>query len=509
MTDTQRRYDEVPYESGAIAQAHPQHLAALAILFDVVPPDVEDCRILELGCAEGGNLIPLAADLPGSRCLGVDLSSRQVAAGEATIRETGLSNIELRHCDLMTLNRSLGEFDFILAHGVYSWVPAPVRDRLLALCQECLSEQGIAFISYNTMPGGHIRRMVREMLLYHCRRFDDVATQMREARDLLDFLIEAVPEQQAAYRQILEWERNHVRMCADHKLHHDLLADFNDPVSVADFVAQAERHQLQYVGDVDFPSMLARKFPAPIFEGLKRFSRTAIDVEQFMDFARNRVFRQTVLCRQAVPLNRQIDPARIALLHIASPVSRAEANDDSVPVYRHPNGGEIKSQDPVVQAALQVLGERWPGNVSFAELLRIARERSHSSREEGHDSTELCESLLTCFSNRLIELSSRATSCTAAVGSQPVAAALARHQARCGTVAVNLRHENVRLDETQRFVLQNLDGGTSGKEMAAKLTRTDPASVIAAVPHISTEAAETQVNQALDALAHSGFLLHD
>ncbi|MFQ5732525.1 MAG: methyltransferase regulatory domain-containing protein [Planctomycetaceae bacterium] len=518
MPDTQSRYDEIPYQSGSVSQAHPQYLAALGVLFGMQPPNVERCRVLELGCAEGGNLIPLAADLPESRFVGVDLSPRQIAEGQAVVRDAGLSNIELRTADICEFEPSSGPFDYIIAHGVYSWVPEPVRDRVLAICRDHLAEQGIAFISYNAMPGGHIRRMVREMLFYHGRRFPDVPAQLHESRRLLDFLIAAVPEQQSAYRQVLEWERDHVRRCADHQLHHDLLADVNDPVWVAQFVDHAERHGMQYVGDADFPSMLPRNFPPDVFEGLKHLSRSAVDVEQFMDFARNRVFRQTLLCRKEVRLSRRIDPGVISRLHVASSLSKVDAptNDAGRTTrFRHPDGGEIKTGEPVAVAAYAFLRERWPGNAGFAELLEQSRRRCASTQTVERDSAALCESLMTCFSNRLIELSARLTSCTATIGRRPAASVLARRQAVRGSVAVNLRHETVKLRPVQRFVLQHLDGGQSRESLAEQLwnasrtgaLRVDLDAHALPTPHFQKDEADAQVTNALRDLAQSGFLM--
>ena len=115
-------YEEVPYPSRAFAETHPDHLATLARLFGLTPPPVERCRVLELGCAAGSNLIPMALSLPGSHFVGVDLSSRQIAEGQATAAALGLTNVVLEVLNLADVGSGLGRFDFIIAHGVYSWV---------------------------------------------------------------------------------------------------------------------------------------------------------------------------------------------------------------------------------------------------------------------------------------------------------------------------------------------------------------------------------------------------
>ena len=117
-------YDKVPYFSQAYAQSHPDRLAATAKLFGMTPAPLGDCRVLELGCASGGNLIPMAVQLPGSSFLGIDLSVRQIADGKAIVEQLQLRNIELRQMDITAVDSSLGKFDYIIAHGVYSWVPS-------------------------------------------------------------------------------------------------------------------------------------------------------------------------------------------------------------------------------------------------------------------------------------------------------------------------------------------------------------------------------------------------
>lgn len=81
------RYDEVLYPGNAFSQAHPERLAAFAALMGLRPTPVESCRVLELGCGDGGHLIPIAAVLPGSRFIGIDLSQTAIDTANATVRE--------------------------------------------------------------------------------------------------------------------------------------------------------------------------------------------------------------------------------------------------------------------------------------------------------------------------------------------------------------------------------------------------------------------------------------
>lgn len=163
-------YDEIGYPSFVHPQTFPGRLATIATLLGLRPKDIENCRVLELGCGNGSNSIAFANSLPKSRFVGIDLSEKQIDSGNSILSSVGLTNLTLLQADILGLTRrDLGEFDYIIAHGVYSWTPAAVRDKLLALCRELLTEQGIAFVSYNTLPGFHFRQMARDIAVYHTR----------------------------------------------------------------------------------------------------------------------------------------------------------------------------------------------------------------------------------------------------------------------------------------------------------------------------------------------------
>src|SRR5262249_54229313 len=155
---------------------------------------ISSCRVLEIGCASGGNIIPMAEQLPGSRFVGIDLSPVQVAAGQRTIERTRLTNVELRNTSVLDVDECLGTFDYVVSHGVYSWVPPAVQNKILEVCSRNLAPNGIAYVSYNTYPGWHMRGLIREMMCYHTARFHDAQTRIRQARALLDFLAKSASE---------------------------------------------------------------------------------------------------------------------------------------------------------------------------------------------------------------------------------------------------------------------------------------------------------------------------
>ena len=166
-TTTAAAYDEVPFPSQAVAQSHPDRLAAIARLFGLRAPSIERCRVLELGCAAGDNLIPVADRLPKSTCVGVDFSGVQIGTALRTSQALGLTNLQLRCADIRQLGDELGTFDYIVCHGLFSWVPGDVQEKMLSLCHDLLAPNGVAYASYNIYPGWHLAGMVRDLLIDH------------------------------------------------------------------------------------------------------------------------------------------------------------------------------------------------------------------------------------------------------------------------------------------------------------------------------------------------------
>ncbi|MBY0514301.1 MAG: class I SAM-dependent methyltransferase, partial [Gemmataceae bacterium] len=372
-------YDEVPYESHPYAQTHPSRLHVVAALFGLNPTPVETCRVLELGAAGGGNLIPMAEGLPNAWFAGVDLSARQVSDGERMIHQLGLKNVSLRHASILDVDDTYGRFDYVVCHGVFSWVPTAVRDKILAICAKHLTPDGVAYVSFNTYPGWHMRGMIRDMMRYHAMRFDTPTQRTQQARALLDFLAQSV-RQEGPYSVLLKTELETLRHQADHYLYHEHLEEVNDPVYFHQFVELARASGLRYLGEARIGTMVTGNFGAEIEKTLRQLAPDQIQTEQYMDFLRNRMFRETLLVPEASVPNWEIKPEVIRRLHLSSsarpaPNQTADLNPDVSVQYQTRSGMTLSTGKPLLKAAMQVFAERWPGTVPFDELAREARAR--------------------------------------------------------------------------------------------------------------------------------------
>jgi methyltransferase-like protein/cyclopropane fatty-acyl-phospholipid synthase-like methyltransferase len=478
-------YDAVPYPSLSYSQSHPDRLATVARLVGMNPAPVTQCRVLEVGCASGGNLIPMAEQLPHSKFVGIDLSARQIALGQEAVHALGFQNVTLKQLDLMDADESLGEFDYIIAHGVFSWVPRRAQEKLLELCRRNLAPQGVAYISYNVYPGWRLLGAAREMMLYHTRNIVEPMAKARHARELFEFLYEALGGNKQnerhflrPYINFLRQEREHLQDHQDALLLHDELEEVNDPTYFHQFIARAEKHGLQYACEADFSKVMLSNLPDEVAAELSKLATGLIELEQYMDFVRNNTFRQTLLCHQTVTLTRALRPELASNFYLASrarpetPEPPAQAG--KIVKFHAPDGATLAIDHPLSKMAMLCLGQVWPRALSFGELLTLAR--SYLSKAEGDpgrgecvestpmdaDAHVLAANILKAYtySNNLVELHGFAPQVMTTASERPMVSAWVRYQAAHETrpKVTNVWHERVSLDELDCFLAQRLDG---------------------------------------------------
>lgn len=368
-------YDEIPYDSSPITATDPDRLAVMGRLFGLASADPEQCRVLELGCASGGNLIPLAWRYPGSRFLGVELSQRQAAEGQGLIGRLGLSNADIRQGDILDLGPELGQFDYLIVHGVYSWVPERVREKILALCGTLLAPSGIAYVSFNTLPGWRMRGMLRDMLLYHTRSASSPAERLSQAQGFLDLLLAALARLDAASARYLKEEIPHIRRSHPSYLYHEYLAEVNEPCLFTDFLARAERHGLRYVCDADLNTLFPSTLGAEVESALAGIE-DGIEQEQYLDFVRNRNFRQTLLCRAEEEPSRELNLERFEDLAFFADLvvpGKPDLRRIKTQPFRRLSGETLEVEHPLTKAALGILTGHYPDALPFRELVEGAQ----------------------------------------------------------------------------------------------------------------------------------------
>ena len=477
-------YDEVPYPTYALPQTHPRHLATIATLLGLAPPAANNCRILELGCGNGGNIIPMAYASPECECVGIDYSQKAIETGRQQIEALQLNNISLLQCSLDQLDESLGTFDYILCHGVYSWVSPNLQQAILHLFRQYLQPSGIGFVSYNTFPGWHQRGVIRKMMNHHVQRFpEDSPTQrIQRARQLLEFLVRAVPAQQSAYALSLRENLELLSNLPDAYLFHEYLEEYNEPTWFLEFCERLGEAGLRYLGDADFSTMLPTYgFQQEIRQELEDLAPNLLEREQYLDFLRNRMFRQTLVCHQEIRPRYDVRADRVASMFVASPLKQVDLQVDLTAgieqEFRSPSDLTLITPHSHFKAALVLLQEAWPSTLPFSDLVVRATDLlSKVGINIDHEtcSNSLAKSILTTYtalSRPLIELTTHPAPFGLQWSDKPFASELARLQAESTNLVSNLRHESVKLGEIERFLLGLLDGENSMEDLEEQLVR--------------------------------------
>jgi methyltransferase-like protein/SAM-dependent methyltransferase len=469
-TPTATTYDAVPYSISAFRQTDPDRLAVLARIFGLTSERPQNCRVLELGCASGGNLIPMALAYPGSHFVGIDLSQRQIEEGNVIVRQLGLPNLELRHLSISDVDASLGQFDYILAHGVYSWVPPAVQERILEVCRDNMTATGVAYISYNTYPGWHTRGAIREMLVYHTSDVPDPVEKIRVAREHLKFLAQFYGASKTPFHAALAHELTLLMdKTPDTYLLHEYLETFNEPLYFHEFVARAAARGLQYLAEAEIASMLPARFGADVEKVLRSMSSHPLELEQAMDFLRTRMFRQTLLCHANERLDHTLRTDAVPSLYVAS-MMRAESAAIDIATEKPEafvalNRPKLTTRAPLMKAALYTLSQHWPMPILFSELL--AKVHAALGRQKAEDAAELSQGLLNCYTAGVVEFSVAPPRFVMHVSERPVTSPYVRHRASLSDEVSNMRMENIALTEPARLVLSHLDGAHDKASLVA------------------------------------------
>lgn len=469
-------YDSVLYPGHAHAHTHPNRIAAIAQLFGLDAPAVSTARILEIACGDGANLIPIAYSLPRAQCVGFDLAATAVAQAQEKIEKLGLTNCRTTVADLASVGKSFGEFDYVIAHGLYSWIPAPIRDALMKLIANVLAPAGVAFVSYNIYPGWHVGRMVRDMMRFHTREIAGADEKIEQARALLRFLSTAQDETDDV-RRVLVAECKRMAKHSPGHMFHDDLADVNDPVYFHEFVAHAKRCGLQFVAEADFATMSAAELPTATRDKLDELRGDPVLHGQYMDFITCRRFRQSLLCRARTKVAASPVPEALRGLCFAS-AARADApqvdlTKDVEVQFRWGERSSLRTDHPLAKAVFLTLGKKWPEAVSFNDLLAEATRRA-TSESDDNSAAALERILLAGFGMRMVDVASERWHSVSMPSERPKASAVARLESESRVFVTSPMHRAVSVDDAlARRVLQLCDGLRTVPDILSSLSRED------------------------------------
>jgi hypothetical protein len=416
----------------------------------------------------------MARRSPGAAFVGLDLSAGQVAAGQAVIERLGLDNIVLRQADIAALPDDLGRFDYIIAHGVYSWVAPETAQWLLTAARALLAPHGLLYLSFNTLPGWRMRGMLRDVLLDAARGETEPETRLRLAEQALERLQLGLADLPGLAADYLREELKRLQSAPRSYLYHELLAAEHHPVTVREFLTRAEAAGLRYLCDCDLQTL----FPASLGDSAEQALADltdGADVEQWLDFLGTRNFRQALLFRDDAEIDEALSLARFAELSLWADLRQANAAEAPRAAFALPSGDALQVGHAWTSSVLSELAGRYPAAIPVAELIARAAGSGDTTTDPSDDADACLHELFALFARGAV--GARTAPRPAAVQLyppepqwRPRADALARDRVAHGCTTVpTLDHRNLELDALGARLIGAADGSCAFEDLCALL----------------------------------------
>lgn len=453
------------YKTFARRETHPARLGALARLYGLTAPPPSTCKMLELGCGDGGNLIPLAEAYPESSFVGVDLSEEAIEKGQVEARELGVHNLTLLCGDLAGMPIEPGAFDFVVCHGVYSWVAPDVQRAILRVGRAALKPSGVFLVTYNTLPGWRQRGVIRDIIR--------VGAGTRASHPLercalgLELLKLASREKSALTESFGRYLSESVERLSHSDLsyvHEEFLGEYNEPVLFSDFIARADQDRLQFLSEARVVMMSSDDLSAEIQEYLESLSSDYIAREQVLDIIRNRTLRETLLCQSEAIINRGLLVESFKTLQLTALYLAIDPQDVSRGFRERVSGREVKTPAGDCTSLLGVISTFGSKGATFADIF----DRSRGSVDLSE--RDLLIATVTLWRSGFIEATTVPLSGTERVFDRIAVSGYARLQARSHSKVTSRTHDSFPLSEHERRALVSVEDSMSKERLVALLS---------------------------------------
>ena len=454
----------IPYKTFARKETHPARLAALARLYGISSAPAERCQVFEIGCGDGGNIIPLAVLNPESRYLGIDSSQELIALGRERISELGLGNIELIADDILNYRPATGEYDYVICHGVYSWVSPEAQRAILQKGATALAQQGLFFISYNTLPGWRQRGAVRDIMRVGASfaRGIDERERVAAALSFLEVVAESSPNVSAYVREAAIRLRN----SDPSYLSQEFLGEYNTPLLFTEFMNRAKDARLQFVSEARVAMMSYNDLSPQIRDFLASLGSDEIKKEQALDMARNRTFRETVLCHESLAIDRGMSSQVFRQLYFVANYTPVEDGSiERVRFIERATGREVVTPAGECATILSVIAECGVMGTTIQGVSEVSASRIALSEHE------LMQVVVTLWKTGFVDA---VTAPLGGMGEYAQVTSLARAQAITASKVTSVLHESFALSEIERRALNLLESPMSFSALETLLLASAP-----------------------------------
>lgn len=473
VDELRKNYGAFHYVSVPHEHTHPDLAYVLARMMGVGATLPSKARILELGCATGGNILAMARDFPESEFVGVDLSEDQIVVANDWVARLGLTNVRFIAASVSDLGAELGQFDYVVAHGLYSWVPPEVQRDVLRLVRATLAPEGIGYVSFNVMPAWHLRKAVREIMQSYTKDVTDPTTKVLKAREILGLLGEHAPKN-SIWKTFLIEEARVLAGEADFYLFHEHLEECNEPVYFDAFLDEAAAAGLAYLGDPHLPTTFATEVPEKVTNTLNQVSGSSARFEVYLDYVTRRSFRRAYLTHTGRPKSPDIRISTLPGLFFSHALEEraplADLHDPESTLDLYDYGGVLKfgSKDPMVKAALRILADH-PEGVEFVALVAKAAALLGVEATEERQSL-LGRQLVAVWARGGLSLRPRPLACAGTVSQRPQIDEVNHRLLAAGGASIwGRRHFALSLGAIERRVAMLLDGKRTIAEITAEI----------------------------------------
>ena len=476
-------YDQLPYTSYPFPYAYPSHMRAIATLFGLSPPKLETARILELGSSAGENTIPFAFNYPKSECVAIDLSKVEIAEGQKRLSTLGIKNLDLKVANILDVDDSWGKFDYIYAHGIYSWVPEIVSEKILDISKNNLSPNGIAYVSYNIKPGWNMGMTIRDMMKFHTSSLSNVKEQIEQARAFVNFINSVLEGSNSPYAQYLKQEALSISQKADSYIYGEYLVEYNHQEYFKDFIAKIRKRSLEYLADTHLTSMYLNNLPPKAVEKLKEVKDLVLS-EQYMDFVSNKRFRCTLMCHKDNKVNRNLGPKSLEKLkftfHIVPEKSFDKVDiEDNLEVctfyFQNNKAQKITITNVILKAIFYIFSENLGYQLSINDIAKFAMKKIKKVQLQDIKK-ELNNNLLNLIFQGYVKIYSENPLNINNISDKPKVSYLVKNQIRHLDTNSDLwvtsqLNELVAISHFEYHLLQYLDGKHTKKDLLDKLLK--------------------------------------
>lgn len=470
-------YEEVSYPSYVHQLSNPDHLGAVGMLYGWRTPDPRTASVLEVGCSSGLNLISIAAEQPGCRCVGFDITASAIAEGNALVQSAGLTNVELLQADLLDFPRDGEKFDYILCHGLLAWVPPHVRTALLEVIAGRLAPGGVALVSYDALPAAANKRDIVRFLIEHVAGIADPIARVDSALGIIDTLGANQHQKSRLKPQLDDLIANYESFARNYFIH-DWLAPFYDPLSLRDFADAASKVGLAYAGDASLKDRHVLDIDEAGRDLLKLHEGSLVSFGYTLDLLRgHRMFRVDLLVQRDAPpppLPTPVSPS------FSTTAVRQEGVDDQgrrtlTLVLDGSPDAEIGEEFVRI---IDYICDRAPAELNFEDMARDLGD---------NDLKPLLERLALAG---LLEIHSTPQNFTLTPGERPLATQLARAMAANDDYIPSLRHRRERIGQALSSLVRLADGTRTRSEIGRALVGEgnpppDPAEIDRAIDYLA------------------------